>query len=112
MLNQLFLFISAGSIMTLALTSTLEPHHIQRLHNSVWYEFKAVTSARDGVQRTVTFPNGRQETFTMDRWQADTWIGRPDLVAARWEGYKTANDNLFEFYLFDTNNENTVEVTK
>ena len=64
------------------------------------------------LQRTVTFPNGKQQTFTMDRWQADTWIGRPDLVAARWEGYKTANDNLYEFYLFDTNNENTVEVAK
>jgi len=42
--------------MEIAFTgSTLESHHIQRLHNSVWYEFKAVTSARDGVQRTLEY---------------------------------------------------------
>ena len=42
--------------MEIAFTgSTLEPHHIQRLHNSVWYEFKAVTSARDGVKRTLEY---------------------------------------------------------
>ena len=42
--------------MEIAFTgSTLEPHHIQRLHNSVWYELKAVTSARDGVQRILEY---------------------------------------------------------
>ena len=42
--------------MEIAFTgSTLEPHHIQRLHNSVWYELKAVTSARDAVKRTLEY---------------------------------------------------------
>ena len=35
--------------------STLEPKHIQRLHNSVWYEFKTVSQTRDAVQRTLEF---------------------------------------------------------
>ena len=35
--------------------STLEPKHIQRLHNSVWYEFRTVSQTRDAVQRTLEF---------------------------------------------------------
>ena len=64
------------------------------------------------LKRTVTYPNGEKETFTMDRWGAETWIGRPDLVAARWEGFKNSKHNFYEFLLFETNNENTKEVTK
>ena len=59
------------------------------------------------LKRTVTYPNGEQETFIMDRWGAETWIGRPDLVAARWEGFKNSKHNFYEFLLFETNNENT-----
>ena len=35
--------------------SHLEPKHIHRIHNALWYEFRTVSQTRDAVQRTLEF---------------------------------------------------------
>ena len=35
--------------------SHLEPKHIHRIHNALWYEFRTVSQTRDGIQRTLEF---------------------------------------------------------
>ena len=86
--------------------STLEPHHIQRLHNSVWYEFRTVSQTRDAVQRTLEF-NKKHGQNSATKALEDC-IGQLDLEVYELEYLLNYTEHIIE----KMDKETTKEVTK
>ena len=86
--------------------STLEPKHIQRLHNSVWYEFKTVSQTRDGVQRTLEF--NKKHGNNAATKPLEKCISDLDLEVYELEYLLNYTEHIIE----KMNKETTKEVTK